>query len=95
MTAALEVDALDVTTSNGRKLVRSASFSLDAGQILVVLGESGSGKSLLAQAVMGNLPPGLTSSGLVRLAGEEVTRLSSHARQAASCRRSRGLRSTR
>ncbi|MGL4636716.1 MAG: ABC transporter ATP-binding protein [Beijerinckiaceae bacterium] len=82
MTAALAVDDLDVKTSVGRKLVCGAAFTLDAGQILVILGESGSGKSLLAQAIMGNLPPGLASSGSVRLMGEEVSKLAPSALQA-------------
>ncbi len=82
MTAALVVDELDVMTRDGRRLVRDASFSLDSGSIIIVLGESGSGKSLLAQAVMGNLPADLTCRGRVRLMGEEVSELNGYARRA-------------
>ena len=36
---------------------------------MVILGETGSGKSLLAQALMGTLPPELTARGRVAVAG--------------------------
>ena len=39
-----------------RALVREVSFTVPSGGVLTLLGESGSGKSLLAQAIMGNLP---------------------------------------
>jgi peptide/nickel transport system ATP-binding protein len=47
--------------------VDEVSFSLHAGEVLTLLGESGSGKSLLAQAVMGALPAGLLARGQVRV----------------------------
>ncbi|MFN3984562.1 MAG: ABC transporter ATP-binding protein [Rhodocyclaceae bacterium] len=46
-------------------LIHDVSFDLRAGEPLTLLGESGAGKSLLVQAVMGNLPQGLTASGQV------------------------------
>jgi peptide/nickel transport system ATP-binding protein len=52
-----------------RPLLRDVGFSLHPGDALVVLGESGAGKSLLAQAIMGTLPAGLRASGEIRLAG--------------------------
>ncbi|MDQ0041056.1 ABC transporter ATP-binding protein [Variovorax boronicumulans] len=52
-----------------RALLRDVSFSLRAGEVLTLLGESGAGKSLLAQAVMGNLPAALRASGSVTLDG--------------------------
>lgn len=39
--------------------VQNISFDVAAGQTVCLLGESGSGKSVIAQAVMGLLPPGL------------------------------------
>lgn len=65
----LEVLDLAVVTAAApaRRLVNEVSFSLRAGEVLTLLGESGSGKSLLAQAVMGALPEGLVARGLVRL----------------------------
>ncbi|WP_461028713.1 ATP-binding cassette domain-containing protein, partial [Streptomyces sparsus] len=37
------------------KAVNGVNYSVDAGETLAVLGESGSGKSVTAQAVMGIL----------------------------------------
>ena len=82
MTAALEVEGLEVVTREGRKLVADASLAVQTGGVLVILGESGSGKSLLAQAIMGNLPPDLASRGKVAIAGERVDGLDAKARRA-------------
>lgn len=71
MTAAIDVNGLQIRAGE-QVLVRDASFSLDPGEILVVMGETGSGKSLVAQAVMGTLPPGLTATGDIRLEGRTV-----------------------
>lgn len=46
-------------------LVEPFSFQLKAGRPFTILGETGSGKSLLAQAIMGLLPEGLSASGSV------------------------------
>ncbi|WP_348754910.1 ATP-binding cassette domain-containing protein [uncultured Aquincola sp.] len=64
----LAVDDLSVQVGTTR-LLRPLSFELYPGQVLTLLGESGAGKSLLAQAVMGNLPPALQARGQVSLAG--------------------------
>ncbi|MEF7613238.1 ATP-binding cassette domain-containing protein [Aquincola sp. MAHUQ-54] len=53
----------------GRPLLREVSFELRAGEALTLLGESGAGKSLLAQAVMGNLPRALRAGGRVTIGG--------------------------
>lgn len=55
-----------------KPLVTNLSFTLDTGQRLGLIGESGSGKSLTSLAATGLLPAGLTASGSVRLAGHEV-----------------------
>ncbi|MFK5635251.1 ABC transporter ATP-binding protein [Ornithinimicrobium sp. LYQ103] len=49
-------------------LLHDVSFSIDKGERVGLIGESGSGKSLTALAVMGLLPEGLTAGGAVRLA---------------------------
>jgi peptide/nickel transport system ATP-binding protein len=50
-------------------LLRDLAFALRAGESLTVLGESGAGKSLLVQALMGTLPASLRAGGDVVLAG--------------------------
>ncbi|MFD8123535.1 ABC transporter ATP-binding protein [Streptomyces albidoflavus] len=49
------------------KAVNGVSYSVDAGETLAVLGESGSGKSVTAQAIMGILdtPPGHITGGQI------------------------------
>ena len=53
----------------GKHLLHGISFALRAGEALTLVGESGAGKSLLAQAIMGNLPPGLQATGRITLDG--------------------------
>jgi peptide/nickel transport system ATP-binding protein len=64
----LTVDGLSVGVG-GRRLVHDLSFAIGRGERVGLIGESGSGKSLTALAVMGLLPEGLAASGSVRLAG--------------------------
>ncbi len=64
--------AEDITVMDGGKLLlQPLSLHLDPGEPLVILGETGSGKSLMAQALMGTLPPDLTAKGRVAI-GERV-----------------------
>ncbi|MFY8042241.1 MAG: ATP-binding cassette domain-containing protein, partial [Rhodoferax sp.] len=53
----------------GRTLLETCSFALKAGERLTMVGESGAGKSLLAQAIMGTLPAALQASGSIRISG--------------------------
>lgn len=53
-------------------LVENLSLQLPAGGRLGIIGESGSGKSLTALAIMGLLDDTLAASGSVTLAGEEL-----------------------
>jgi peptide/nickel transport system ATP-binding protein len=66
----LEVRGLSVRTrSTG--LLHDVSFGIRHGERVGLIGESGSGKSLTALAVMGLLGEGLHASGEVRLAGHD------------------------
>lgn len=76
----LDVEHLSVEIPTRRgvlKAIDDISFSLQAGEILGVVGESGAGKSLTGSAIIGLLePPGRISQGSIRLQGEDLTRLS-------------------
>lgn len=67
----LEVDGL-VVEIDGRRVVDGVSFSVPDGARVGLIGESGSGKSLTALAVLGLLPDGATASGSVRWNGTEL-----------------------
>jgi peptide/nickel transport system ATP-binding protein len=56
--------------------VDSISFSINPGEVLGVVGESGAGKSITGMAVIGLLePPGRIAGGEVRLEGERIDNL--------------------
>ncbi len=57
--------------------VVGVSYALESGEVLAVLGESGSGKTVHARAVMRILdsPPAFITGGSVRLEGEELLTL--------------------
>jgi peptide/nickel transport system ATP-binding protein len=81
----LEVRDLRVTlaTSQGPlQALRGVSFTLDRGQTLGLIGESGCGKSLTALALMGLLPDGARVEGSIHFDGHDLTRLD----EAALCR---------
>lgn len=55
-------------------LVNDVSLSVRRGEILGLLGESGSGKSMLAKAILGLMPPGVrVAGGSVVLSGNLLT----------------------
>ena len=73
----LEVSDLHVdffSRGQVRPAVKGVSFSLEAGEILAIAGESGSGKSVTSQALTGLLPepPRCRVSGSVKLRGREI-----------------------
>src|SRR6184192_1444976 len=62
--------------------VNGVSFSLDAGRVLALLGESGSGKSVTLRALLGLHPAARAHvSGEVLLKGRDVNRLDEAARE--------------
>jgi oligopeptide transport system ATP-binding protein len=65
------------------KAVNGVNYSVAAGETLAVLGESGSGKSVTAQAVMGivDMPPGKIPQGEVRFRGRDMLTMSDEQRR--------------
>jgi peptide/nickel transport system ATP-binding protein len=77
-TALLAVENLRVRLRTNRGLVdvvRGVSFSLARGETVGLIGESGSGKSVTAMALMGLLPDGAEVTGSILLDGRELVGL--------------------
>jgi oligopeptide transport system ATP-binding protein len=77
MSPLLEVEDLHVefrSRGSSVRVVNGLSYTLHEGETLAILGESGSGKSVSAQAVMGILdtPPAHVTKGSVRFRGTEL-----------------------
>ncbi|TDC68115.1 ABC transporter ATP-binding protein [Actinomadura sp. GC306] len=68
----LHVTDLAVRYASGVRAVRNVSLAAGAGEVLGVVGASGSGKTALALAVMGLLPDDARVTGSVRLRGTEL-----------------------
>lgn len=56
--------------------LRNIAFRLERGRVLGIIGESGSGKSLLALSLMGLQPEGAMLTGSLRFGGEDLLSLS-------------------
>src|ERR1700716_2060904 len=86
MTPLLDVRDLHVefrTRDGIAKAVNGVDYTVGAGQTLAVLGESGSGKSVTAQAVMGILdtPPGRIPRGEILFQGQDLLKMSAEQRR--------------
>lgn len=68
----LVIKDLTVKTSGGKTLLNNVSWSVGSGKRLGIIGESGSGKSLTAQAILGLLPQGMKATGSIRFNGTEI-----------------------
>jgi peptide/nickel transport system ATP-binding protein len=71
----LEVNNLYVRLQTHRGpacAVRDVSFSLEAGETLGLVGESGCGKSITVMALMGLLPEDAEVTGSIRFEGQEL-----------------------
>ncbi|MBU1207978.1 MAG: ABC transporter ATP-binding protein [Proteobacteria bacterium] len=79
MTALLEVDRLRIEFPTRRGVlvaVDDISFSIEEGEVLGVVGESGAGKSITGAAVIGLLePPGRIAQGNIRFEGQQINGL--------------------
>ncbi|MFD7340850.1 ABC transporter ATP-binding protein [Streptomyces violascens] len=84
--ALLEVRDLHVefhTREGVAKAVNGVNYSVNAGETLAVLGESGSGKSVTAQAIMGilDMPPGRIPQGEILFHGQDMLKMSNEERR--------------
>ncbi|MGW6546907.1 ABC transporter ATP-binding protein [Streptomyces massasporeus] len=82
----LEVRDLHVefhTRDGVAKAVNGVNYTVSSGETLAVLGESGSGKSVTAQAIMGilDMPPGRIPQGQILYRGEDMLTMSGDARR--------------
>ncbi|MGI5530203.1 ABC transporter ATP-binding protein [Streptomyces syringium] len=85
-TPLLEVRDLHVefhTREGVAKAVNGVNYTVDAGETLAVLGESGSGKSVTAQAIMGilDMPPGRIPQGQILYRGQDMLTMSGEERR--------------
>ncbi|MDO4126312.1 ATP-binding cassette domain-containing protein [Clavibacter michiganensis] len=71
MHPALDVRSLSIAIDRV-PLVHDVDLRVGAGERVALVGASGSGKSLTAQAVLGTLPPGSRVRGVVELGGRAV-----------------------
>ncbi|PTY38601.1 ABC transporter ATP-binding protein [Saccharospirillum sp. MSK14-1] len=82
MSALIEIEQLTIKTADGRPLVTDVSFSIHAGEPFCLVGETGSGKSLVMHALMGSLPDELRCSGQIRYQKENLLALPAAQRRA-------------
>src|SRR5579885_2389108 len=73
----IEVDNIHVefhTPDGIARAINGVDFDLHQGETLAILGESGSGKSVTAQAIMGilDMPPAVIPQGQIRYCGQDL-----------------------
>ncbi|CAN7567965.1 ABC transporter ATP-binding protein [Neorhizobium tomejilense] len=76
--AMIDIRNLSVTFNRGRKPVKAVngvSLSVQPGEVVALLGESGSGKSVTMRSLLRLHPKGTTIEGSMTVAGRDVTGL--------------------
>ncbi len=68
----VEAAGLTVVYANGGQAVRDVSFSMEKGSAFGIVGESGAGKSTVAQALLGLLPADAVLGGSLKFDGTEI-----------------------
>ena len=71
-TPVLKVERLGVRYANGHEALRHASVAVPQGELVVILGSNGCGKSTMLKAIVGLAP---ASGGSVRVDDVELTKL--------------------
>ena len=71
--ALLAIEGLNVALASGAKILSDVQLSIEPGEALGVVGESGCGKSMLALSIMGLLPRAVRlTAGRILLDGEDL-----------------------
>lgn len=82
----LKVEGLDVfftTYGRTRQVLRNVGFTVSAGERVALIGETGSGKSVTAKAIIGTLPRNAEiRAGLIEVEGREVLGMAASQREA-------------
>ncbi|SDU15521.1 ABC transporter ATP-binding protein [Jiangella alkaliphila] len=71
----LQVEDLDVVLPSGAgagTVLDGVSFAVDAGRTTGLIGESGSGKTMSAMAIVGLLPPGAETAGRITWRSDDL-----------------------
>jgi peptide/nickel transport system ATP-binding protein len=75
----IDIKDLSITFNRGRKPVKAVngvSLAVRPGEVVALLGESGSGKSVTMRSLLRLHPPGTTTQGSMTVAGRDVMGLS-------------------
>lgn len=72
---------LSITFEGPLYAVQEVSFAIEPGEMVGLIGESGSGKTAIANAAMGFLPKGATVEGAIKFQGNDLLTLSPKDRQ--------------
>jgi len=82
----LKIEALNVsftTYGRTRQVLRDIAFTVAAGERVALIGETGSGKSVTAKAIIGTLPKNAAiNSGVISVAGRDVLKMQRREREA-------------
>jgi len=86
MVATIQVENLEIigrrTSGEELPIVRNVSFSVQRGEMLALIGESGSGKTTVALSLLGHIRVGCRiSGGSIRVAGYDVTSMTPYERR--------------
>ncbi|GAB5510716.1 MAG: ABC transporter ATP-binding protein [Hyphomicrobiales bacterium] len=77
----LKIDDLSVRFGDEAPVVQDVSLTIAPGEVFSLIGESGSGKSTILNAIAGLLPSSATASGQMQLEGYEGNLLAPNARR--------------
>ena len=76
----LRVEGLSVALG-AKKILHDINFSVDRGEILIIAGESGSGKSTILKAIGGLLDKNFSIGGKIFFDGRDITHLDDNQRR--------------